>query len=110
VPYDVYSYSKASKTFPHESTSDQWFSESQFESYRALGRHAAAQCFGETPIEKFCEVFDRAKVDVATQLIKRVAADAAPRPDPPPLPPESAIAPAHPGDGRRPPAQQARLR
>src|SRR5262249_30484820 len=45
VPYDVYSYSKASKAFPHESTSDQWFSESQFESYRALGRHAAAQCF-----------------------------------------------------------------
>ncbi len=23
--------------FPHETTTDQWFSESQFESYRALG-------------------------------------------------------------------------
>ena len=25
------------KIFPHESTADQWFSESQFESYRSLG-------------------------------------------------------------------------
>jgi hypothetical protein len=39
VPYDVYSYSCSSKDFPHESTSDQFFSESQFESYRALGFH-----------------------------------------------------------------------
>ena len=26
----------ANETFPHESTADQWFSESQFESYRSL--------------------------------------------------------------------------
>jgi Patatin-like phospholipase len=37
MPYDVYSYSKFSREFPHESTADQWFNESQFESYRALG-------------------------------------------------------------------------
>jgi hypothetical protein len=43
VPYDVYSYSRASDMFPHEPTSDQWFSESQFESYRALGRHIFEQ-------------------------------------------------------------------
>jgi hypothetical protein len=113
VPYDVYSYSKASKTFPHESTSDQWFSESQFESYRALGRHTAAQCFGEEPIEKFCDVFDRARKYVATQLVKRVVGDVAPTPDqprPPPLQPEVSIASVHPGDGPRPPAQQVRLR
>jgi hypothetical protein len=39
-PYDVYNYSKSSPDFPHETTADQWFSESQFESYRALGRAA----------------------------------------------------------------------
>ncbi|HYH47749.1 MAG TPA: hypothetical protein VEG34_18855, partial [Thermoanaerobaculia bacterium] len=39
-PYDVYNYSKSSEEFPHESTADQWFSESQFESYRALARSA----------------------------------------------------------------------
>jgi Patatin-like phospholipase len=33
----VRSYATAQKTFPHESTADQWFSESQFESYRSLG-------------------------------------------------------------------------
>jgi hypothetical protein len=39
LPRDVYNYAQTSETFPHESTSDQFFSESQFESYRALGRH-----------------------------------------------------------------------
>ena len=37
IPTDVRAYALASKTFPHESTADQWFSESQFESYRSLG-------------------------------------------------------------------------
>src|ERR1035438_9360362 len=37
-PRDVYNYARESEEFPHESTSDQWFSESQFESYRALGQ------------------------------------------------------------------------
>ncbi|MEA2239318.1 MAG: hypothetical protein QOC81_4042 [Thermoanaerobaculia bacterium] len=39
-PRDVYNYCQESIAFPHEPTSDQFFSESQFESYRALGRHA----------------------------------------------------------------------
>jgi hypothetical protein len=38
-PRDIYEYAMRSPEFPHESTADQWFSESQFESYRALGRH-----------------------------------------------------------------------
>ncbi|EGX99722.1 hypothetical protein AZA_21378 [Nitrospirillum viridazoti Y2] len=33
----VKAYANSHPTFPHESTTDQWFSESQFESYRALG-------------------------------------------------------------------------
>jgi hypothetical protein len=37
LPVDVRSYAEVSKTFPHESTADQFFSESQFESYRRLG-------------------------------------------------------------------------
>lgn len=43
IPYDVFSYARQSDDFPHESTRDQWFSESQFESYRALGRHTVEQ-------------------------------------------------------------------
>jgi len=37
---DVKDYKDAHDAFPHESTIDQWFSESQFESYRNLGYHA----------------------------------------------------------------------
>jgi Patatin-like phospholipase len=45
-PKDVYNYAQASPDFPHESTADQFFSESQFESYRALGRHAINEICG----------------------------------------------------------------
>lgn len=38
-PRDIYEYYKRNETFPHESTSDQFFSESQFESYRMLGAY-----------------------------------------------------------------------
>ena len=118
LPYDVYSYSKASQSFPHESTSDQWFSESQFESYRALGRHTAAQILGDEPIQQFQELFDRAEQYVAAPVvITHVVADVGPRPDPQPLlPPESCHQPdlstasARPGDGLRPPTPQVRLR
>jgi hypothetical protein len=48
IPYDVVSYSNMGADFPHESTADQWFDESQFESYRALGRHAISQITNRT--------------------------------------------------------------
>jgi hypothetical protein len=39
-PRDIYEYFKNHEKFPHEPTSDQFFSESQFESYRMLGIHS----------------------------------------------------------------------
>ena len=39
-PADIFEYARANDQFPHESTVDQFFSESQFESYRMLGLHA----------------------------------------------------------------------
>jgi hypothetical protein len=36
-PAGIASYAAAHKAFPHETTADQWFTESQFESYRSLG-------------------------------------------------------------------------
>lgn len=39
-PTDVLSYAARNKAFPNQSTADQWFDESQFESYRALGEHS----------------------------------------------------------------------
>jgi hypothetical protein len=48
-PSDVYQYALANQPFPHESTVDQFFSESQFESYRMLGWHAVTRlCEGWT--------------------------------------------------------------
>lgn len=45
VPTDVLRYRDRNKDFPHQSTADQWFGESQFESYRELGRHIAEDVF-----------------------------------------------------------------
>jgi hypothetical protein len=39
-PLDVRNYSSAHPDFPHEATANQWFGESQFESYRVLGLHS----------------------------------------------------------------------
>jgi hypothetical protein len=41
LPADLVNFRKESPTFPNTSTLDQWFSESQFESYRRLGQHYA---------------------------------------------------------------------
>lgn len=38
-PADVRAYAAANAKFPHESTLNQWFGESQFESYRSLGAY-----------------------------------------------------------------------
>ncbi len=41
-PY-VHEYQQRNKDFPHESTAEQFFTEEQFEAYRALGSHMADQ-------------------------------------------------------------------
>jgi hypothetical protein len=46
-PVDIRNYVKTNPSFPHESTGDQFFSETQFESYRALGAHCIDQILGE---------------------------------------------------------------
>lgn len=49
-PSDVLEYRALHPNFPQESTVDQFFSESQFESYRALGRHVAKKVFDHAVI------------------------------------------------------------
>ncbi|HEU5202351.1 MAG TPA: hypothetical protein VFT92_06105, partial [Nitrospira sp.] len=44
-PADVTEYASCHEEFPHEPTSDQFFDESQFESYRVLGFHIADKVF-----------------------------------------------------------------
>lgn len=46
MPADVMAYAAAHASFPHESTADQFFTESQFESYRHLGAFLGSSAFG----------------------------------------------------------------
>ena len=47
-PRDVLQYAETSEAFPHESTSNQFFGESQFESYRALGEFTINELLDHT--------------------------------------------------------------
>jgi hypothetical protein len=60
-PKDVYNYATTYPAFPHQSTADQWFSESQFESYRQLGYFAAGEAAnGKTTFDTVCALIDEA--------------------------------------------------
>jgi hypothetical protein len=56
-PADVLNYKKEHSAFPHDSTTNQWFTESQFESYRRLGHHVAFSVFepaGTSSVASVC--------------------------------------------------------
>jgi hypothetical protein len=50
-PADILNYHRQHPDFPHQSTADQWFTESQFESYRRLGQHVVKEFFEGIPAE-----------------------------------------------------------
>jgi hypothetical protein len=52
MPADALSYGLMNADFPHESTLDQWFSESQFESYRSLGAFQAERMLAGVGADK----------------------------------------------------------
>jgi glycerophosphoryl diester phosphodiesterase len=64
-PQDVREYQRRIPEFPHQSTADQWFGESQFESYRKLGVHIAQDTFARyqdadtRPIGSVQQLFER---------------------------------------------------
>lgn len=69
-PVDIVSYKKDNPKFPHESTGDQWFSESQFESYRKLGFHAIEEIVeGDKKDYTLCDFFKQAESYVTHQNI-----------------------------------------
>ncbi len=49
-PDYVLDYERRYPDFPHEATSDQFFSEEQMEAYRALGFHAVNEAFARAPM------------------------------------------------------------
>jgi hypothetical protein len=50
-PADILNYAGEHRSFPHESTLNQFFTESQFESYRALGYHSVKETLGHVVTE-----------------------------------------------------------
>jgi len=66
-PRDIYEYFKTSKTFPHEGTADQFFSESQFESYRMLGAHTMEKLCTDCRGDFRCFVRDILKRHLETE-------------------------------------------
>ncbi len=49
-PTDILSYGSDHCDFPQQTTGDQWFDESQFESYRRLGYHVAEKAFASVDV------------------------------------------------------------
>ncbi|HWA56815.1 MAG TPA: hypothetical protein VG692_06165 [Gemmatimonadales bacterium] len=68
-PVDVRHYAAEHPAFPHEPTTDQWFSESQFESYRALGRHV---------VDRICQGHEQAIRRSGLDGFAKAAREAAP--------------------------------
>lgn len=62
-PADVLNYQTGHPTFPHQSTADQWFTESQFESYRRLGQHVVETLFEELPAKNSVEAIRKLPID-----------------------------------------------
>jgi hypothetical protein len=61
-PKDVYNYAVTNPEFPHQSTGDQWFSESQFESYRRLGEFTLTEITrSKTTFPSVCDLIKEAE-------------------------------------------------
>jgi hypothetical protein len=73
-PVDVIEFRKRHDDFPHTSTADQFFDESHFESYRALGQHVAQGIFTQdmrkVPVDSAAEIHQN-----VAKLFKRIEAD-----------------------------------
>lgn len=63
VPIDVMSYAWRHAAFPHESTTDQFFDEAQFESYRRLGDH-----IGTSVASSLVEMAQQARREMEQQI------------------------------------------
>lgn len=62
---DALHYAEANQAFPHESTGDQFFSESQFESYRLLGLHTIEQICRNRTLTGFDEFAEAVRACLA---------------------------------------------
>jgi hypothetical protein len=68
-PVDVLNYHRQHSHFPHQTTGDQWFTESQFESYRRLGQHVVEELLSGI------QITNRSTGDIFRELEKKWPAD-----------------------------------
>jgi len=64
-PADLLRYKSQNPDFPHQTTANQWFDESEFESYRALGQHVAEKAILPVAGKK-----ELATIDVEELLVR----------------------------------------
>lgn len=57
-PTDVLNYAHAQATFPHQTTSDQFFDEKQFEAYRSLGFYTMERILGDSQTDHLDDFMD----------------------------------------------------
>jgi hypothetical protein len=69
-PSDVLNYASQHPDFPHQTTANQFFTESQFESYRALGYHVVREVFWDAmrDVDTTAEMSTEAHRRVITRL------------------------------------------
>ena len=75
-PADIRHYHAAHPRFPHQTTADQWFDESQFESYRKLGELSGDALFGEHPWNLDAQMPADPWIEEVAQRLERDAAPA----------------------------------
>ncbi|WP_419709194.1 hypothetical protein [Pseudomonas sp. NFX224] len=64
-PADILNYAIENPTFPHQTTADQFFDESQFESFRQLGKFIGDQCLNESDIAQLLPSRTQAEFSLA---------------------------------------------
>jgi hypothetical protein len=70
-PVHIQGYANAHETFPHESTADQFFAESQFEAYRGLGAHITELiCTGGAKLSPLAQPRPMSFLDLLAQAKK----------------------------------------
>jgi hypothetical protein len=75
-PADVLTYHSANTEFPQQSTTDQWFDESQFESYRRLGAHTIETILGpEKRSFNVPELFAQARAYLGFRPLEELSTD-----------------------------------
>jgi hypothetical protein len=72
---DLRQYARQHKDFPQQTTTDQWFDEAQFESYRRLGEHSADALYEELKFKEYFED-ENEPVKLTPQLVHHAFSNA----------------------------------